>query len=308
MGYTVAMEIIGEAALREAISVSQARTAVHNAFCALAREQVVAPDEFAMKLDHGGELHIKGAYTGGDVIAFKVATGQFPSGVNSGFTSVIDASTGAPVAILDDGGWLTEMRTAAASAVSAVALARPESSTLAILGGGHQAAFQVAALRDALAIDTVRVWSRTSETAERFASEQHASAMSTVGAAVEDADIIVCCTPSTEPLLTSDMVAPGTHVIAMGADMAGKRELAADLVASSDVLVCDSLAVASHAGELQHVQHSLERWVELGAVLTGQAVGRTTVDQVTIVDLCGLGIQDAAMAELVMAHLGTTPS
>ena len=122
------MRIIEEAAIRDVVSVADARQAVRDAFCAFAAGGVIAPDEMAMKLDHGGELHVKGAYLGGDVIAFKSATGGFPGGGNSGFTAVLDAHTGAPVAILRDGGWLTEMRTAAASAVSALALARPEAS------------------------------------------------------------------------------------------------------------------------------------------------------------------------------------
>ena len=296
------MEIIEEAAIRELVTVASAQAAVHDAFCALADGEVIAPPEFAMKLGNGGELHIKGAYNGGQVLAFKVATGQFPSGKNSGFTSVVDASTGAPVALLQDGGWLTEMRTAAASAVTATALARPDSSKLAILGGGYQAGFQVAALREAFPIDQVNVWSRTSETAQRFASDHDADAATSITTAVAGADIIVCCTPSTEPLLSLEMVSPGTHVVAMGADMVGKREVAADLIEGADVLVCDSIAVAGHAGELQHMPAHHDRAIELGNLLTGRASGRTSAADITLADLCGLGVQDAAMAELVMAQ------
>ena len=294
------MQIVGGEVVRGVVSLTAAREAVHDAFCALAEGTVVAPDEFTMLLANGGELHVKGAHLGGPYFAFKSASGQFPEGGNSGFSVVLSSSTGAPVAIIDDGGWLTEIRTAAASAVSARALARPESTRLAILGGGCQAAFQVAALREAFAIESVSAWSRTAATAERFAGENDAVAAGTVAAAVADADIVICCTPSREPLLDMDMLRPGAHVIAMGADVAGKRELSDDVVTGCDLLVADQIEITSKVGELAHVPSERDRCVELGDVLTGRAAARTAADQITVSDHCGLGIQDAAMAQLVM--------
>jgi len=297
------MRLVGEDDIRAVVTIASARQAVHDAFCGMSADRVIAPDELAMKLGHGGELHVKGAYLGGDFIAFKVATGGFPQGGNSGFTAVLDAPSGAPVASLQDGGWLTEMRTAAASAVTAVALARPASSTLAILGGGYQAAFQVAAFRDAFELSILKSWSRTPETTARFASENNTTACGSVAEAVHDADIIICCTPAREPLLFLDMVTPGVHIVAMGTDMVGKRELATDLVEASAVVVADSVAVTRRVGELQHTPAQVDRAVDLGDVLTGPAAGRTDDQQITIADLCGLGIQDAAMAQLVMNAL-----
>mgnify|MGYP006088652417 CR=1 FL=1 len=297
------MRVVEEASIRAIVSVADARQAVHAAFCALANGAVLAPDEMAMKLSHGGELHVKGAYLGGQFIAFKAATGGFPGGGNSGFTSVIDAESGAPVAILQDGGWLTEMRTAAASAVSAVALARPDSRRLAILGGGFQAVFQVEALRDVFAFDSVSVWSRTAETASRFAAANQAEQASSVAEAVEGADIVICCTPSQEPLLHASMLGAGSHVIAMGADMVGKRELASDVLETAALITADALDVTSRVGELQHAPDQLDRAVGLGDVLTGRSTGRNAADGLTVTDLCGLGVQDAAMAQLVMSRL-----
>jgi len=297
------VRIVSASTIRDVVSLADARQAVHDAFCALSRGDVVAPDELAMKLAHGGELHIKGAYLGGDVIAFKAATGQFPAGGNSGFTAVLDASTGAPVALLADGGWLTEIRTAAASAVSTRALARPNATKLAILGGGIQATFQVAAMREACAIEDLAVWSRTAETAARFAEENDGTAHASVNEAVAGADVIICCTPSTKPLLEFGMVQPGTHIVAMGSDMIGKRELAADLLAGCTLVSCDDRTVAGRVGELQHASDQFDRAVNLGDVLTGAAEGRQSDADITVTDLCGLGIQDVAMAELVMSRL-----
>ena len=96
------------------------------------------------------------------------------------------------------------------------------------------------------------------------------------------------------------MLPPGTHVVAMGADMVGKRELADDVVTGCDRFVADQIAVTSRVGELAHVPSAHANAVELGDVLTGRAEGRTDAAQITVSDHCGLGIQDAAMAELVM--------
>jgi len=297
------MQVVESATIRSVVSVADARQAVHDAFVAMEKGDVLTPNEMAMRLSHGGELHVKGAYLGGDYIAFKVATGGFPGGRNSGFTSVIDAQSGAPVVILRDGGWLTEMRTAAASAVSAKALARPDSQRLAILGGGFQASFQVEALRDIFRFDSVLVWSRSPETAARFAAAHQAEAAGSVVEAVAGVDIVVCCTPSREPLISASMLDPGTHVIAMGADMVGKRELALDMLETAARITVDSHDVARHVGELQHASDQIDRAVTLGAVLTGRTPGREAAGDLTITDLCGLGVQDAAMAQLVMSRL-----
>ena len=297
------MQVVDAATVRSLVTLTSAREAVAAAFVAMADGTVVAPDELAMVLGHGGELHVKGAYLGGSHLAFKAASGGFPVGGNAGFTAVLDAETGRLAAILDDGGWLTEIRTAAASAVSARALARAESSSLAILGGGFQAAFQVAALREAFSLGDVRSWSRSADTRMRFAAENDTHPADTVAEAVAAADIVICCTPSREPLLHAAMLAPGAHVVAMGSDMLGKRELAADVLETADVIVADSRAVTSRVGELAHGPRAAARAIELGDVLAGRTAGRTGPDRLTVSDHCGLGIQDAAMAQLVMEGL-----
>ena len=114
------------------------------------------------------------------------------------------------------------------------------------------------------------------------------------------ADIVICCTPSREPLVTFEMLSPGTHVIAMGSDLLGKRELADDVLLGADLLVADDVSIAGRVGELAHLAEAAERAVDLGDVLTGRSVGRTSDEQISVSDHCGLGIQDAAMAQLVM--------
>jgi ornithine cyclodeaminase len=122
---------------------------------------------------------------------------------------------------------------------------------------------------------------------------------------VKDADIVICCTPSTEPILDFDWLAPGTHVTAVGSDTASKQELDTNVLDNCDVLVCDDIEVSLTVGELHHHPAARAKAADLGDVLTGAADGRKNDEQVTVADLCGLGVQDAAMADLVMASIET---
>lgn len=298
------MLIVEEERVRAVVTLRSAREAVTGAFVALSQGRVIAPRELAMILPGGGEIHVKGAHVSGSPwVSFKVATGSFAGSPNNGYTSVIDATTGAPRALLFDGGWLTEIRTAAASAAAAHALANANSTTVAILGAGIQAGYQLAALRDVFPIEQASVWSRTAASRDRFASMHQAVAARSAQEAVSGADIVVCCTPAREPILDFAWLRPGTHVAAVGADTADKRELGANVLDGCDVLVCDDIDVSLAVGELQHYPAASARAVALGSVLSGTADARSDADQITVVDLCGLGVQDAAMADLVMASI-----
>ena len=221
---------------------------------------------------------MKGAHLGGPYLAFKAAAGAFPEGGNSGFTAVLDAATGAPAAILDDGGWLTEIRTAAASAVSARALARPDSRTLTILGGGFQAAFQVAALREALGIESVTVWSRSPETRDRFAAEHDAVARHG-RRAVHGADIVICCTPSREPLVTSRCSRPAP-TSSPWIRPPGQREWPM-MCCSAPTCSSPTMCRSPSCRRTRPLAEATERAVDLGDVLTGRSVGRTSDEQIT---------------------------
>ena len=137
-----------------------------------------------------------------------------------------------------------------------------------------------------------------------MAGDVGAEPVDDLAAAVAASDIIVTATSSRTPLLASAWVRPGTHVTAVGSDTPGKQELAADLLHRADVVVCDDRELAIHAGELQHARVDVrERVITLGDVLTGRRPGRTSDRQISVADLCGLGAQDAAIAELVVARL-----
>jgi ornithine cyclodeaminase len=301
------MQVVDRATVTASVSWSDALDAARRAFRALAEGDVDQPAQFEMRPDRGGELHIKGAYLrGSTVLCFKAATGGFPGADPTGFTVVLDAATGQPRWLLADDGLLTETRTAAAGALASQTLARRDARRLLVVGSGGQARAQIHAHREALPHLKVSVWGRDPTRTAALAHDVSVEHVDDLAAAVAASDIVVTATSSRTPLIQVEWVRPGMHLTAVGSDTAGKQELAADLLALAEVVVCDDLALASHAGELQHADRSVrDRAVTLGEVLTARRPGRTTSEQITVADLCGVGAQDAAIAELVVSRLGT---
>src|SRR5690606_29904258 len=149
---------------------------------------------------------------------------------STGIILAISAETGEVRAILNDEGYLTDLRTGIGGAVATLALARADAADVLIVGSGIQARYQSRALA-ALAGQQLsfRIWGRSGEKTEAIVAELKrdgldASVVPDLEAACREADIIVTTTPSTEPLVRSDWVAPGTHITAMGADGPGKQE------------------------------------------------------------------------------------
>jgi thiomorpholine-carboxylate dehydrogenase len=205
---------------------------------------------------------------------------------------LFERATGVPLAVMD-GGLITEMRTAAVSAVATDLLAAPEARVLAILGSGVQARSHVAALRQVRELDEIRVWSRTPAHAEALAAEVGGRSCS-AEEAVSGADVIVTTTPATEPVLQGAWLKPGAHVNAVGYAGAQGREL--DSAAMQGVVYVDSRAGAEvEAGDITFA--GAEIYAELGEALAGGK--RARVEEITIFESLGLAIEDVAAAQLV---------
>lgn len=204
--------------------------------------------------------------------------------------------TGEPLAIMD-GRLITEMRTAAVSAVATRALSDPGAEVLAILGSGVQARSHVAALRLVRRFREVRVWSRTRAHAERLAAEIGAQA-TTAEAAVRDADVIVTATSSLEPVLAGAWLKPGAHVNAVGWRGPAGREL--DDEAMRHIVIVDSReAVMKESGDV--LLSGAKIHAELGEVLAGtRGIARGST---TIFESVGMAVEDVAAAMLVYERL-----
>jgi alanine dehydrogenase len=304
--------------IRHLVGPAEAYQAMLSAFSALARGEVHQPPPIGLELDdRQGEVHLKGAYVAGQPhFAFKVATGFYrnperglPTG--SGVVLVFDAWTGQPVALLQDDGYLTELRTAGAGALAADLIARHEADTVGLVGAGTQARFQLEALARVRTIRRVMVWSRTREHAEAFVRVM-ADRVGTVyrvvdtpDEAVTDADIALTLTPSRRPLVSADALHPGLHLTSVGSDGPGKGELDPWVLRRADRIFVDDLEQSATRGELQHALRAgiLTREEITGTLAEVAAVlkpGRTTDEEVTLCDLTGVGAQDAAIASLTV--------
>jgi ornithine cyclodeaminase/alanine dehydrogenase-like protein (mu-crystallin family) len=299
------MIIINEEQSRRLLDRAEVTQAVADAFVALASgEAQIFPvahgqgwldqSTFSMK---AGEIRPLGA------IGLKVGS-YWPSNALKGLANhssvvlLLDPETGHTQALVSIS-YLNGLRTAAADGLAVRTLARQDARTLGIIGAGHQAWFEALAVCAERHIETVRIWSRSSDSADRLArqlgDELGVSASSAPIEVVCGSDILVTATSSKMPVVQWEWVKPGCHISAMGADQPGKRELARPYPAGAR-LFADCPAQSIRIGEFQDLRAEP---LSLGAVLAGAASGRLS-DEITIFDSSGLSIQDLAVAKAVV--------
>ena len=206
---------------------------------------------------------------------------------------LFDPDTGAPLAVMD-GRLITELRTAAVSAVATRALSRPDARVLAILGSGVQARSHVEALRLVRDFTEIRVWSRSPANAERLADEIGGVAMS-AEAAVRGADVVVTATAATAPVLAGAWLKPGAHVNAVGWAGPNGRELDTEAMKASVVVVDTREGVLRESGDVLLSGATIH--AELGEVLAGRA--SVPEDATTVLESVGMAVEDVVAARLV---------
>ncbi len=311
------IKIVTEAELRSHVGLDlHTVKCVEDAFAALAGGQVVMPPILSMDIAaHHGEVDVKTAYVPGvDSFAIKMSTGFFNNpklGLPSlgGLMVLFSVKTGLLEALLLDNGYLTDIRTAAAGAVTAKHLARADAQNVAIFGGGLQARLQLEALCLVRPVERAQIWARDADQAAQTAEELAGklgiavSAANSADAAVGEADIVVTTTPATEPLVRADWLKPGQLVIAMGSDNTHKNELEPEALARADMFVCDRQSQCERLGELHHaieagVLDAGTQYPEIGQIITGAKAERSGEEQLIICDLTGTGVQDTAIATL----------
>lgn len=262
-----------------------------------------------------GEVHIKyGYYLDSDVYVVKIASSFWNNpqkGLNSsdGVMLVFCKRTGALRSVLNDRGRLTDQRTSAAGAVAAKHLALPDPGTIGVLGTGLQAELQVHALQSVRPCRRLAVWGRNRERIADYSQRMSAQGYDVIiadtpASVAQQSRLIVTATSSRAPLLSREDIRPGTHITAIGADSADKQELEADLVRNADVVVVDSKVQAASRGEILHAfaddPDKMARVVEIGDIISGKAMGRTTDRQITVAAFSGLAVQDISIATAVL--------
>jgi ornithine cyclodeaminase/alanine dehydrogenase-like protein (mu-crystallin family) len=304
-------------AVRGAVPITELLDAVEGAYRDVATGRDRSPMRSRVALDDGDLLVMPGVRTGGTGATVKLVT-VMPANVDRGLPLIhavvawFDAATGRPLALID-GATLTAMRTGAASGVGTRLLARRDATTLAMIGAGAQAEWQVRSVVAARPIDRVLVWSRAPEGRKAFAARLGETTGLAVEpapsaqAAVRAADVICAATTSTEPVFDAGWVRPGTHVNGIGAYRLDMVELPPDLFGSAALVAVDARdAAREEAGDLMAaVGNGLlddSAVVEIGTIAADYAASRDP-DAITVFKSVGLAIQDVAAAECIVGHL-----
>lgn len=303
------MRVVGPDEIRRSVDPARAVAAMREAVIAQARGECDTPMPMHLDLSAGGagEVHIKSSYRrGAPHFALKIA-GTYARRPY-GSIVLVSVETGETIAFFDDGGYLTDLRTAAVAAMVARELGRRD-AVLGVLGTGVQARLQAELHATVLPLAEVHVWGRDAGRAAACAREIGvklpgvrvvvSSSPAEVAAA---ASLIVTATASRAPLLEASDVRPGTHVSAVGSDTPGKQELDARILRDAALLLVDSRTQCAKLGELQHALSEKDRAVEIGAFCA--APSGWNRGGVTVADFTGLGVEDLFIAETCAAGLG----
>ena len=307
--------VLSDADVRELLDMESCIGAMEEALAALARGELGMPLRFVVRSRGGQVLALMPAHRGGGapLVSLKeivVTPDNSVRGLDphQGAVLLHDGEDGRLRAVLNASA-ITEIRTAAVSAVATKLLARPGSRRVAILGAGVQARSHAHAMRTILTDPEVRIWSRARAHAEALALEAHAVACDTIEEALDAADVVCTCTASREPIVRRAWLAPGTHLNAVGASIPAARELDTDVVVGSAFFVDrrestvnesgDYLLAAEEAGiGPEHIR------AELGELLVGSQEGRRDDAELTVFKSLGLAVEDLAAAALCVERAG----
>jgi len=314
------MRVVPLEAFRDKVPFAVAIAAVERGFRALGRGEAALPDPMVLELrEQQAEVHVKGAHlAGGRHIVLKVATGFYrnrarglPSG--DGMFLLLDADTGVPAVLLEEHGYLTDFRTAAAVALTLKYLAPKDTREALLVGAGALARLTARAMLAQMPLARLTLWNRTRERAEGLAKELGQAVETRIAPALESAvrdhRVIVTATASTTPLVMASWVGPGTHITSVGTGSPEKIELEPALLARADKLVADRVFQTERYGNLHHAMGAglVTRdkvYAELGDLAAGRFPGRESPSEITVADLTGVGVQDAAIAQAVVEVLG----
>ena len=286
--------------------------AVEEAFRLHAEGRTLPPGVLGVPADEGG-FHIKAA-------GLRLSRTWFAAKCNGNFAGndarfgmpsiqglilLCDGESGYPLAVIDSIA-ITHLRTAAATAVAARRLARPDSRVATIAGCGHQGRAQLRALSRVLHLERVFAFDIDADRARRFAREVaeesglEVRATSDLPAAVRGSDVCVTCTPSRRAFLKPDDLPPGMFLAAVGADDHDKQELHPRILAENRVVV-DVLEQCAQIGELHHALAAglmirEEVHADLAELVAGRKPGRRLAEEIFVFDSTGTALQDVAAA------------
>jgi ornithine cyclodeaminase/alanine dehydrogenase-like protein (mu-crystallin family) len=296
---------LSESDVHSSLPMSDLIPAMEGALCGFSGGNVVQPVRTAIEYRPAAYFGLMPAYDpASDLLGAKLLT-FIPANLEQGLPThqalivLFHPGTGELLAVAD-GRYITEARTAAVSAVSARYLARPDARVLAILGSGVQAQSHLAALPLARDFEEIRVWSPNRARLDAFVAKAGGPVRAAESAehAVREADVVVLATNCTTPVIEDTWIAPGTHIIAVGACRPNHREMPGALMERALLVVDSRAAAVIESGDVILSGSQNRIHAELGEVAAGAKSGRTNADQITIFKSLGLAIEDVASAGL----------
>jgi ornithine cyclodeaminase len=301
--------MIGGELLRSLVSMPEAIEASRRSFLAACRGEIAVPLRTAMC--HDQVLVMPAEHVSGSGVIKVISNSSLPGADRPSIEGVVlwlDGESGR-VSALVDAASLTSLRTGAASGLATSLLARSDSSVLAMLGSGAQAADQIAAVCAVRPIREVRIHSRHAEHAEQLFRRLQTSAVgiryrtvSSTREALDGADVVCAATRSTEPLFAAADLGGSVHINAVGAYRPDMREVPVEVFRRASIVVVDQVEAAlAEAGDLLAAVAegalSRDQLVELGMITAREATCR---EGVTVFKSVGIAAQDWSITELVV--------
>ncbi len=288
--------------------------AMEEGFIAYSNEKTVVPPVGELIFEERkGETHIKYGYIkSDDFYVVKIASGfagntALGLSTSQGVMLIFSQITGAIVGVLLDEGSLTDIRTAAAGALVSKYFAPKKVNAIGIVGTGLQAELQLKFLKEYVDCQTVWVWGRNLENAQKYkeklGGEYDIHIAKTTTELAQNCNLIITTTPAHTPLILAKDVQPGTHITAMGSDTPHKQELDAEILAKADLVISDSIPQSKSRGEIYQavkkgsITHA--QVVELGAAIQDKSLQRTNDQQISVADLTGVAVQDIMITKAV---------
>ena len=320
--------LLSKTDVQNAVSMDDVIVAVEAAYRAYQQGQVEQPPIQGMETpEHNAESDVKSCYNHANHMFSIKTVGLFKDNIKGpgkfaaadggklpnmmGNVILGDGETGGTLAIMD-ASLITGIRTGAAGAISSKYMARKDARVAAVFGAGAQARMQIYALAKVRDLTEVRFYDKfgTPELMAAYKAdvERETGAKAVECASVEEAakgaDILICPTPSREAYLKKEWVKPGTHIVEVGVDGAGKQEMDPAIFAMASKVVCDSIAQCLSRGETRNAiaagcLKEEDIYGEIGELVLGTKVGRENDEEITIFDTTGMGIQDNTTAEAI---------
>ena len=292
---------------------------IETGFSAYSNGEVVVPPVGELNFDNPpGDVHIKYGYIqDDDVYVIKIASGFYQNKLlglsnGQGMMLVFDQKSGKPIGLLQDEGYLTDVRTAVAGAICAKYLAPKNIEAIGIIGTGVQARMQLEYLKRVTDCKSAIVWGRSES-----ALDQYKTIMADSGFIIQttmaleqvtdNCNLIITCTASEKPIIRKDHVTGNVHITAMGSDTPNKQELGSNVLSKADLIIADSRSQCEVRGEIHHAIRnnavSMDSIAELGEIINGDRQGRTTSSGITVADLTGVAVQDIQISKAVLKYI-----